>query len=73
MTYRVYDQLTHDNGMSTQVKYVKSLMQLLPLKNYVTIVFLLNFFINQVVPFSEFNKMTFYNVAVVLAPCLMRS
>lgn len=48
-------------------------MQQLPLKNYVTLVYIFNFFIDEVIPLSEFNKMSYYNVAVVLAPCLMRS
>ena len=73
MSYEVYDKLTHDNGKCNQISYLQEIMQLLPLKNYVTIVFLLNFFIDEVIPLSSFNKMTAYNVAVVIAPCLTRS
>ena len=73
MPYQVYDQLVHDGGRGNQINYLRAVMQQLPLKNYTTIVFILNFFINEVVPLADYNKMTFYNVAVVLSPCLMRS
>ena len=38
-----------------------------------TLQYFFDFLLEKVVPFKEFNKMTIYNVAVVMAPCILRS
>ena len=43
------------------------------MRNHVTLLYLFDFLLEEVVPLKEFNKMTTYNLAVVLSPCLLRS
>lgn len=71
--YSAYQKLTNDSGQNSELSYLKSVVDSLPRTNYVTLMFLLRFFIEKVVSNCAVNKMTHYNVAVVLLPSLMRS
>lgn len=55
------------------LKYVKTIIHELPKLNYITLQFVLGFFRDEVIPKSGSNKMTSYNISVVLCPCLFRS
>jgi hypothetical protein len=41
--------------------------------NYNTLLFLLKFFDEKVIPLQKINKMTANNVAIVMAPCIMKA
>lgn len=71
--FELYDViLSHDIGQE-QHWFFSCLLKKLPEPNYNTLLFLLRFFVEDVVPQQAFNKMTIYNVGVVLAPCLLRT
>jgi hypothetical protein len=55
------------------VSTVREIVKTLPLLNFTTLMFLLKFFVEEIIPRHEQNKMTSYNSAVVLLPCLLWS
>ena len=74
MPYVQYNKIIYNVSESNiDLKYLKVVMKELPKANYITLQFVLSFFIDSVVSRSSDNKMTSYNVAVVLNPCLFRS
>jgi hypothetical protein len=71
--YQAYAKLTNDSGQNSDPMYLKEVVDSLPRDHYVTLMFLLRFFLESVIHNSAKNKMNHYNVAVVLLPSLMRS
>jgi hypothetical protein len=71
--YNAYVKFTHDHGQNGDLEYIKSVIEMLPKPNYVTLMFVLRFFIEAVISHSSQNKMNHYNIAAVLLPSLMRS
>ena len=54
-------------------KTIRNILSELPKINQLNLFYLLQFMKNEVVSRQEANKMTSYNIAAVLMPCLMRS
>jgi hypothetical protein len=52
---------------------VRAVARELPRKNYLTLMFLLDFLISDVVPQTDSNKMTSYGLAVCFSQSLMRA
>ena len=71
--YSIYNKLAHDNGQSNQISYLREVFSSLPMKSHVTLLYFFDFLLGEVVPQREHNKMTVYNIAAVLSPCLLRS
>lgn len=71
--YVQYGKFINDNGKNHDINYIRNVLLELPPVNYSTLMFLLNFFVKSIISLSNYNKMTHYNVAVVLLPSIMRS
>lgn len=71
--FAAYQKFANDHGRNSDIAFLKEVVDSLPRPNHVTLMFLLRFFLEAVVKHQASNKMTHYNVAVVLLPSLLRS
>ena len=67
--FKHFEQLMKDQSLNN----IKDVVKDLPRKNYITLVFLLDFLIKDVISKEESNKMSAYNLAVCFSQSLMRS
>lgn len=72
-SYELYEIILGHDINREQHWFFKCILKKMPEVNYNTLLFLLKFFDEKVIPLQEYNKMTVNNVAIVMAPCLMRA
>lgn len=68
--YKLVNNIQEEN---MDLKQIKNILSEIPRINQLNLFYLLHFMKTEVVSRHEVNKMTSYNIAAVLMPCLMRS
>lgn len=63
----------HDQGVKNKKEYIRDIINSIPEVNYLSVMFVIGFFLEHVIPNEPHNKMTAQNIAICFAPCLMRA
>jgi len=63
----------HNQGVSDTRGQLKQIIGALPLLNFNTLMFLMEFLKKDVIPHEQSSKMTAHNIAICFSPSLMRS
>ena len=65
--------LMDDKKVTDKLEHLIVIVKKLPEVNYLSLMFLINFLCDQIIPNEPSNKMTDQNLAICFSPCLLRS
>jgi len=71
--YNVFRVLMNNQAVGDKREQLKQIVHALPSLNFLTLMFLMEFLKNDVVPHEKSSKMTAHNLAICFSPSLMRS